>query len=277
MKDMDFETQLQSIASGMDYPPTPDIAGSVAARLVVPRPRLMNRTFARSLVIVMVLLASLLLIPPVRAAVLDFIQIGIVRIFRAEPAPAPPPTQIPSTTVPVATPAGTQPAMVPITVTPVSTQSDLLLLLEQIAGETTLDNAQLAAEYPLLLPAYPAELGVPDRVYTHDANGLMTILVWMDPQQPDEVEMSLHFIPKGSWAVDKFSPIGIAETSVNGQYAIWAVGPYPLRLRSGDIQIQRMVNGHVLIWEAGGVTYRLETAASMEEAVRIAESLEPVP
>ncbi len=30
MKEMDFETQLRSIASGMEYPPTPDIAGSVS-------------------------------------------------------------------------------------------------------------------------------------------------------------------------------------------------------------------------------------------------------
>ena len=118
MKDMDFETQLRSIASGMEYPPTPDIAGSVAGRLRGPRPRLMNRTFARSLVVVMVLLASLLLIPPVRAAVLDFIQIGIVRIFRSEPAPVPPPTQIPSAMVPVtATPAAAQTALVPLTAT----------------------------------------------------------------------------------------------------------------------------------------------------------------
>lgn len=278
MKDMDFETQLRSIASGMDYPPTPDIAGSVAARPGLPPPRLVNRTFARSLVVVLVLLASLLLIPPVRAAVLDFIQIGIVRIFRAEPAPVPPPTQIPSTMVPVtATPVETRSAMAPLTATPASTQSNLLLLLEQIAGETTLDNAQLAAEYPILLPTYPAGLGEPDRVYIHDTDGLMTILVWMDSQQPDQAEMSLHFIPEGSWAVDKFSPIGIAETSVDGQDAVWAVGPYPLRLRNGDIQIQRLVSGHVLIWENNGVTYRLETDISMEEAVRIAESLEPIP
>lgn len=264
MKDMDFETQLRSIASGMEYPATPDIAGSVAARLAVPRPRLMKRTLARSLVVVIVLLASLLLIPPVRAAVLDFIQIGIVRIFRAEPAPVPPPTQIPSTRVPV-------------TATPAAAQTALFPLLEQMDGETTLREAQQAAAYPILLPTHPAGIGEPDRVYIQDVDGAMTILVWLDPQQPGQVKLSLHFIPEGSWAVEKFSPVAVRETSVNGGYAVWAVGPYPLRLQNGDIQIQRMVNGHVLIWENNGVTYRLETGASMEEAVRIAESLEPIP
>jgi hypothetical protein len=36
---------------------------------------------------------------------------------------------------------------------------------------------------------------------------------------------------------------------------------------------RRLVSGHVLIWEEDGLTYRLETDLSMEEAVAIAESL----
>jgi len=43
------------------------------------------------------------------------------------------------------------------------------------------------------------------------------------------------------------------------------------------MKVSRLVNGHVLIWENGEVTYRLETDLSMEEAVKIAESLEPIP
>ena len=262
MKDMDFETQLQSIASGMDYPPTPDIAGAVTRRLRVPRPRHTNRAIARSLVIVLVLLVSLLLIPPVRAAVLDFIQVGIVRIFRSEPEPTL--EQIPATRMPV-------------TATPSPTLSSLIPLLEEMAGETTLAGAQSLAGYPILLPTYPASLGVPDRVFVQDAGKPMTILVWVDPQKPDRVSMSLHFIPEGSWAVDKFEPSGIEETNVGGTRAIWAIGPYPLRMRSGDLVIVRMLNGHVLIWEETGVTYRLETDVTLEEAVKIAESLQPIP
>ena len=105
----------------------------------------------------------------------------------------------------------------------------------------------------------------------------MTILVWLDPQQPDQVKMSLHFIPEGSWAVEKFSPRAIDETRVNGNPAVWALGPYPMMLQNGDMKVWRLVNGHVLIWENGEVTYRLETDLSMEEAVKIAESLEPIP
>src|SRR5512133_2012381 len=132
MNEMDFEAKLRSIAGGMKYPLTPDIAGSVAARLrTSPRSRFVNRTFARSLVLVVVLLLSLMLIPPVRAAVLEFIQIGVVRIFPRETAvPAPTAQEIPTTIVPS--------PMVPVTATPAPTKSSLLSLLEQMAGEVTL-------------------------------------------------------------------------------------------------------------------------------------------
>ena len=263
MNEMDLELQLRTITSEMEYPPTPDIARSVAARLQVsPPPRLRNRALTRSLVLVVVLLASLMFIPPVRAAVLDFIQIGIVRIFRTEPAPAPP--QIPST-------------MTPLTATPAATLPSLIPLLEDMAGETTLADAQNVSGYPILLPAHPEDLGQPDRVFVQDADGPMTILVWMEAQRPDQVRMSLHFIPKGSWAVEKMAPRAVEETSVNGSRAVWAVGPYPIRLQNGDMQVLRLVNGHVLIWEQDGITYRLESNLSMEEAIKVAESLQPLP
>jgi hypothetical protein len=43
------------------------------------------------------------------------------------------------------------------------------------------------------------------------------------------------------------------------------------------MQFERLINGHVLIWAGLDVTYRLETDLSLEEAVKIAESLEPIP
>jgi hypothetical protein len=73
-------------------------------------------------------------------------------------------------------------------------------------------------------------------------------------------------------------PKVIRETQVNGQYAVWAEGVYPLKVSNGnEIEFTRLMSGHVLIWEGGDVTYRLETDLSMEEAIRIAESLEPIP
>ena len=275
MMDFEFENQLRSLANGMEYPRTPDIAGRVMTRLrhfdrlsAAPstRPRFGLNRLAWSLTIVLVLLSSLMLIPPVRAAVIEFIQIGIVRIFPQSVEPTP-------EAITTATPRNITPPIA----TPGESSSLLIPFLDQIAGETKLANAQQTAPYPILLPTYPPNLGQPNHVYVQDANGTMTILVWVDPQQSERVTLSLHFIPAGHWAISKFGPVVVQETEVDGQPAVWAVGPYPLVMRNGDIQVERLVDGHVLIWADEDMTYRLETGLSLEEAVRIAESLQPIP
>jgi hypothetical protein len=273
-----FEKRLISIASRLEYPRTPDIAGSVTTRVTTrlqpvtrPRFRLASKAVAWSLTIILVLCSSLMLIPPARAAIIEFIQIGIVRIFPRAGEPTPELT-------------GTPPSMpeAPVTATPFANvptppASDLIPVLSQIAGETNLADAQKRVSYSILLPTYPADLGEPDYVYVQDADGFMTILVWLDPQQADKVLMSLHFLPAGSWAIDKRQPQVIDDTSVNGKRALWTIGPYPLRLYNGELEFKRLITGHVLVWEDGDITYRLETDLSMEEAVKIAESLEPIP
>jgi hypothetical protein len=39
------------------------------------------------------------------------------------------------------------------------------------------------------------------------------------------------------------------------------------------MDLRRLIDGRVLIWEQGSITYRLETDLEMDEAVKIAESL----
>ena len=262
-----FENQLRSIAKGLDYPRTPNIAGSVMTRLrASTRPHIIPRKLAWSLTMILVLCSSLMLIPPVRAAVVEFIQVGIVRIF---PRPTKQPIDV------IGTP--TLNSITPKTATPSIPSATLIPSLRRIAGETTLSDAQLSVDYSILLPSYPFDLGPPDYVFLQDAEGVMTILVWLDPTQPDRVLMSLHFIPAGSWGFEKSEPRFIQQTTVNRQSAIWAVGPYPLRLQNGDLDFTRLIDGNVLIWADGDITYRLETNHTLEEAIRIAESLEPIP
>jgi hypothetical protein len=264
MKEMDFEAQLRSIAKGMEYPRTPNIAGSVSARLrQSTRPRFLSKAAAWSLTLALILLSSLMLIPPARAAILEFIQVGVVRIFRAEPTPI-------VTTEP--SPSGQS----PVTATPAPTPQSLIPWLERLSGEVTLEEAQARVNYPILLPSHPSNLGLPDRIFVQDADGPMAFLVWLDPQDPGQILMSLHFLPPESWAIKKVQPEVIQETSVNGNYAIWTVGPYPVRYEDGDLEYTRMIDGHVLIWSDGNITYRLETDLSLEEAIEIAESLEPM-
>ncbi|HEY5729133.1 MAG TPA: hypothetical protein VIS72_03725 [Anaerolineales bacterium] len=167
MSEIEFENQLRSIASDMEYPRTPDIAGVVMARLLTSpahsrrvmkgggRPRFALKRLAWSLTIILVLLSSLMLIPTARAAIIEFIQIGIVRIF-------PEPTQPPMDEISTPTPVADFPSLIP--------------MLDMIAGETELANAQQIASYPILLPTYPSDLGRPNHVYVQDVEGVMTIL-----------------------------------------------------------------------------------------------------
>jgi hypothetical protein len=272
-----FEKRLISIASRLEYPPTPDVAGLVMPRLHrATRPRVTFKAVAWSLALLLVLCSSLMLIPPARAAIIEFIQIGIVRIFPRAVTPTPVPTSSPSA-IPEMPVTATPFAIAPATATAAPPASDLIPILSQIAGKTTLADAQKRVSYPILLPTYPPDLGEPDNVFLQDAKGFMTVLVWLDPGQTAQVLMSLHIIPAGSWQIDKMQPQVVDETSVNGQRAIWTIGPYPLKMYSGDLEYTRLIQGHVLIWTDGITTYRLETNQSMEEAVRIAESLQPIP
>ena len=262
-----FEKQISSIAKRLDYPRTPDVSGSVMRRLSAKgirgrgQGRFISRRLAWSLTVILILFSSLMLIPPARAAILQFIQVGIVRIFRSEAAPITPPQAVPS-------------ALVPVTATP--TAQSLIPMLERLAGERSLEGAQRVVDYPILLPSYPPDLGEPDRVFVQDADGAMTILIWIDPGNPAQVLMSLHLIPSGSWAVEKMNPALVQETTVHRQRAIWAVGPYPVKFSNGNLDFVRLIDGHVLIWADGDVTYRLETKLDLEEAIKVAESLEPM-
>jgi hypothetical protein len=118
------------------------------------------------------------------------------------------------------------------------------------------------------LPVYPADLGAPDQIFLQE-NNLMVILAWTDPADPRQARLSLHEIGPGSVLVGKFEPRVILETQVNGGYAVWVEGPYLVRLTSGSIEFRRTVEGNTLIWEEQGITYRLETDLTLEEAVSL--------
>lgn len=270
-----LETRLQTLAQGFIYPPTPQIAEKVMAKLQARRTprRFAARRLAWGIAMVIALMAGLMAVPAVRAAVLEFIQIGVVRIF-LPPAgteiPRAPTAQAPTTAMPG--------PVFPLTATPgPMAASSLIPELEQVAGETTLDDAREKVGFPIPLPTYPPDLGQPDRVYVQQMEEWMVVLVWLEPQQPDKPRMSLHMIQAGSWAIDKFEPTIVKETTVNGHKAVWTVGPYPLILRNKDIQLTRLIDGHVLVWEESDITYRLETDLSLEEAIKVAESLKVAP
>ena len=255
-----LEAQLANIAPHFPYPPTPDLAGSLKRRLATEpgRPSLQVRRLAWGMVAAIGLLVILLAVPPVRAAILEALRLGAVRIFLTEPTPTVTPTP-PSAASPLPPP------------TPRPSPTPLASLLD-LAGETTLAGAQAQVNFPIRLPAEPPDLGPPDRVFRQHVGGTVLVLVWLDPDDPGRIRLSLHHLGSGA-IVEKVQPRVIRETTVHGRPALWTQGPYLLQLRTGEVDLRRLIDGNVLIWTEGEITYRLETDLSLAEAVRMAESL----
>ena len=265
-----WENRLRAAAQEMPYPPTPDIAGAVRHRLErAPQGSAKWRLAVVTATVLLALLAGALSVPAVRAAVIEFLQIGAIRII------LPAPTNTPTSTLPVTMTPGRTPLPTP-TLPPSPTPGDLVAL-DDLQGETTLEAAIQKASFTLQLPAYPAELGLPDRIFVQDMGGTMAILVWTAVDNTEKAELILYEIAPGSWAGQKSAPYSLERTHVNGREAAWAEGPYMLNLTNGNTDMRRLIVGHVLIWDENGVTYRLESNLDLSQAIKIAESLAPIP
>lgn len=246
--------RLRETARDFSYPPTPDLSRTVRERLAAPRRRSPQRL---AWAVAALLLVGLLAVPEVRASLRDLLRIGAVEIVPAATPPIPQPTL---SATPDATP------------TPRATARPNSTLL-RLRGVTTLEQAQQRVSFPLKQPTYPADLGPPDRVFVQTLVAPAAILVWLEPNQPDQVRLALYQLSSDE-LIRKMEPRTVSETQVNGQRALWTEGPYLLQLENtNEPQSQRLVTGNVLIWTSDGVTYRLESGLALPEAIRIAESL----
>ncbi|MGQ0600172.1 MAG: hypothetical protein ACT4QE_00590 [Anaerolineales bacterium] len=250
-----FETRLSEIAHEFPYPPAPRITTRRATTRVAPTVATTVRRWQIAGAVALLTIA-LLAVPQVRASLLEFIQIGAIRINLIQPTA-------------MTTPTGTTPP----TPTPLASILDL-------AGETTFEAAQSKAGFTLLLPD---GFGQPQHVFYQDLGAPVVVLVWMN--EDGSVRLSLHEIGPGSWAVP---PLGknfekqmltkygyelINITDVGNTYGLWVQGERQLIARDGEVKSVRLVDSPALIWELFGMTYRLEGDFTLEEMVTIAESL----
>jgi hypothetical protein len=265
--DEQWEESVRQTASALAYPSTPDVAEQVMVRLTTTqRTRLHPRTRRLQPVwvigLLLALLIGLLAVPPVRAAILEFLQIGAVRIWLVEPTP-----------VPTSASSGERSSTGPrSTAQPSATP---LRSLFDLAGETTLAEAEANAGFAIRLPTYPSDLGPPDGVFYQELGGPVVVLVWLNPEQEDKALFTLHILGERAIA-EKGNPPVVITTTVKGNEAAWAEGPYMLAYGQGgqeDWRMRYLVSGRVLIWVEDGLTYRLESDLSLQEAVRMAESL----
>ena len=268
-----LEEQLQLAARSFNYPPTPDIAGAVRERLAretrgIPKSSPTVRSRPRlawvALAVVVALLLSLS-VPEVQAFVRSILRIGSIEIVVETPTPAGTPGPTPINSDPTNMGLTRVPTLGPMSI------SDLM-------GETTLADLQSRLGRNILMPGDPPDLGLPDKVYAQYWAGTIIILVWLEPGSQDRARLILYQVSSDAFGEKAAGETTfVQETTVNGKPAAWVTGPHVLRFldSSGyiDMQARRFVDGNVLVWEQAGTTYRLESALSLEEAVRVAESL----
>jgi hypothetical protein len=138
---------------------------------------------------------------------------------------------------------------------------------EEFGRAATLDEARDALDFRLALPAE----GEPDAAYLIEdqAGPAAAILVYeRDGFELWETER-LEF-GKGV-RLQSF----VREVEVNGEVGVWIDPGHTAYLEAAGLEtFRRGVDRGVLLWERDGVTYRLETSQTQEEAVEIAESVE---
>jgi type IV secretory pathway VirB2 component (pilin) len=257
----DLERQLALLRDEIAWPPTPDLAGAVAARIaaepdpaahdgrrpwaaVAPRvrewlagPRARAAAIA-ALVLVAVVAGTLAAAPGVRARIADWLGIGAVRIERVDRLPDASPS------------AGLG-----------------------LGTRTPLGAARRSAGVPV--PTITA-LGPPDAVYVDrrvPGGGSASVVYLARPGLPSatrRIGALLTMLPGGDPLIVK-KLLG-AGTSVQGVDVDGGFGVFV----SGDAHLVIPPNrlaGNILLWVRGDTTYRLETALGRDAALRLARSV----
>lgn len=233
--DSRIESLVRAAGQALRYPQTPRL-NLHPTRKWPPRPNLPKLLVP----VVLALLLALIAIPPVRAQLFEIFRLGGMEIL-VEPDGAPSPLRAVD-----------------------------LLSGRELLGRTTLEEAEDLVDFAISLPD---ELGTPDAVYVQNiGTGPFVVLVWAKPEDASSVGYVLYILAPGT-VLSKGPLPAVIETQVQGEAAIWTNGPYLVDIQ-GSHQAARLVEGFALIWSRDGLTYRLEGAATLDEAIRIASTID---
>lgn len=252
-----FPDHIRQSAATFPYPQTPDIAGQVSRRLAAPKHSNYTR-LAWAAAVLLIALALIGAVPPVRAAVFQIIHAGAIWLqldeFQPMDGQVSPPFPDISTLDPI----------------------DQIILAR--AQRVSLDEAQEQVPFTLVLPP---ELGQPDAVYWQKVDGsggddAAVIMVWQDPADPTEIQTLLFQISGAYYGIKQASMESVTSIRIHGEEAFWIEGGHILNLNAGQKEIPTLVSRDVLFWSANDVTYRLESHLTFAKALQMAESLEPI-
>jgi hypothetical protein len=242
----ELERQLALLRDEVAWPPIPDLARAVAARIATePRPAPPPRWSLRplrpataalvALVAALIVAVTLAAAPGVRARIERWLGIGAVRVERVQRLPA------------------------------VAPGPDLGL-----GTRTTLAAARRTAR--VRVPAVGA-MGAPEAVYVDRAGGGAALVYRARPGLPAATQgigALLQVLPGGDiQLVKKLLGAGtaVAGIDVDGAFGVFI---------SGEPHVVTPPNrlaGNTLLWVRGDTTYRLETALGRDAALRLARTV----
>lgn len=257
MNGSQLERELRALSEGLEIPETPDIASSVAARIEERRlhPQWIRPAFVVvATLAVLILLASAVLIfsPDARSAVANLLGVRGVGVQLRDPEVSPSPNQ------------GIE---------------DLGL-----GDSSSLEEVRQEAGFNVALPD---TLGSPTAVLFRESppGGMVTMVYATRPGLPETNVRGVGLLMiqfKGDFQSPVFrksagSGTQITEVLIDQRPGLWIEGvPHLLTFhdRDGDpVEERPRLAGNVLLWERSGVTFRIEAEISLEEAIRIAESV----
>ena len=236
----ELESSLRALAADIVFPPTPSLAEAVGDRLeprrVTERRWFDRRRVAVAIAIALAAFAAVLAASPgARSAFLELFGIEGATVYRVERAP------------------------------------DVSRFGPLVPGEAvTLDEARRSVPFEVLVP--PSGGRPVERVFLDRVAGAVSF-VYCCPEL-----ILTEFRGEAIPYVQKIAgpDVRIEHVSVRGAPGLWLEGAHAVVFRDAQGIVREdelRLAGNVLLWERGGVTYRLEGDVDRGEALQLAEEL----
>jgi hypothetical protein len=152
-----------------------------------------------------------------------------------------------------------------------------------LGKQTTVDEAVRRVDFRVLVPHDPL-VGPPTAIYVADSPpGGRVDMVWATmPLLPAIGDTGVGMLytqfahgDSPGYSKEVGEGTEVVSVIVRGQPGLWIEGaPHTVTRRGDDSGVGRLA-ANVLMWDEGGVTHRLETTLTLEEAQRIVGTLAP--